>query len=214
MKRTFLTINIFTYSFILLAGFFFSTLLADDFRMTIESPSRGDKLEIGKEVEITWSDDNHHEANDHVITLFISRESGGTFEEVGEFPLDNYQMGDGGTIDWTVTGPASEECRIKLSHKTDDSHVSGVGQMRSNDLFTIEDGVSIKLPNYFIKSNNILTPSNALGLMLFDLNGRLVWESNKGTSITELQNKVKSGLYLLRFTNESKNVTLKINLTQ
>lgn len=222
MKRFNLSLNVLTCTsmILLVAGIVIGTnVLAEgpvlhDFKMTVESPSNGDEWELGSEQTIEWDDDNHHDAGDHRVIVWLSTNSGRDSVPVDTFPLPNYRPGYGGKEKWTVTGETSNSCRIWLRHLSDDREVRGKGGMSRGSLFKIVPGTSIQLPDYSQKFLKLNKPANALHILVYDINGRLIWKSGAALSLTELQRNVKSGIYILRYDHASEKAAFKINLTK
>ncbi len=222
MKRNTITsINIFSFFLIIFATITLATSIVQaeesnrhDFNIFVEAPASGDEWEIGKEQTIEWSDDNHHDAGDHRVILWLSTEIGGDSVPVDTFPLSNYVPGEGGSVTWTATGDASEACRITLRHLSDDPDVSGIGGMESGEYFSLLPATAIQVMDHTPQFSLLLQPAKALHLKLYDVSGRLVWESNKGSAFKDLQKELKNGTYLVMYDYASQRYTQKINLVR
>jgi protocatechuate 3,4-dioxygenase beta subunit len=99
--------------------------------LIISVPGRAEKLNIGEQKTITW--DTAEIAGN--VKISLSRQGGktGTFETVSDSTEND------GSFDWSVTGPASVNCILKMEPLNDPYRATSRG------LFTISDGtVAIK----------------------------------------------------------------------
>ncbi len=188
-------------------------------KLTVEKPKHGDVWEIGTEQTIEWDDDGHvhgtQPRNNRVILYLITdANSRRDSVPVDTVPLPNYVVGKGGKTTWTVDCEPSEKCRVFLFHRSNTTSYEGKGGMLKGRYFKIVPGTSIKLPNYSINKNNLLFSNNPIPFKVFDLNGQLVLEGNNNITVKELNNQIKSGIYLLKFKTQTNNATYKINLTK
>ncbi len=216
MKRnTFLSINVIVLFavFFVANNLFISHVQAHDFDIFVESPADGDEWEIGKDQTIEWSDNNHHDANDHAIILWLSTAAGEDSVAIDTVPIPDYEPG-GGSLTWTVSGDVSEECRIYLRHISDDDEVFGKGGMEQGDYFSMLPGTAIKVNDHTPQFSLFQQTTNSLQIKLYDVNGRMVWETDNGSSFKDLQKRLKNGTYLVMYDYSSKRFTQKINLVR
>jgi len=113
--------------------------------LTLQSPNGGEVLRIDDEVMIEWN--SQFVEGDVMISL--SRDNGGTFTKLAQ--VDNT-----GSFIWTVVGPPSDECWLKISDS------SGLIVDESDASFSIQfaDGIESTTPESFSVSPNYPNPFN------------------------------------------------------
>lgn len=194
-----------------------NTIMADqvddhDFRITVSAPTNNTAWDSGSVQKLVWTDNNHHNARDHKITIWLSTEAGGDSTAVGTYPLPNYSPG-GGSIEWTVCGAVSNECRIYLRHTSNDKEVRGKGGMRRGHYFKIQQATSIKPMKEKVPQFSLFEQSaKMLRLQVFDLNGKMIWETTGLTDFSSIQNKLSTGNYIIRFDNAIQTNSQKMNI--
>ena len=94
--------------------------------LSITSPQAGDDWEIDSIHEIDWTSSG----TSGTVSILLSRDDGDTWETIEGFTDDT----DGGTYEWTVTGPPSTQCRVSIVDIDDEP-------ADSSDLFTISETV-------------------------------------------------------------------------
>jgi len=186
-----------------------------NFNIWISAPADGDKWEIGTEQTLVWSDDNHHGADTFWVVVWLSTEARGDSTPVDTFPFSEYVPGEGGEVVWTVTGTESNMCRLFLEQLSNDPDVFGLGGMEAGEYFTLLPGTAIQPVIDHVPSFTILhQPASALNIKVYDLIGRMVWETDNGSTFTDMQKRLKNGTYLVMYDYSSQRFTQKINLMQ
>jgi len=78
--------------------------------IAVTSPAGGETLVIGQAFDIAWSS-----AGVETVDLELSRDGGGTWEALASaIPAAD------GTLPWTVAGPASDACLVRIADSADD----------------------------------------------------------------------------------------------
>ena len=72
--------------------------------LTITRPNGGEEWEIGFQTEIRWTSQDV----DSPVDISLSRDGGDTFETLAS-AVENT-----GTFSWSISGPASDSCRVKI----------------------------------------------------------------------------------------------------
>jgi len=94
--------------------------------LNITSPEEGDDWEIDSNHDIEWSSSGIS----GTVSILLSRDTGDTWETIAGFVTDD----DGGLYEWTVTGPPSEECLVKIVDIDEEP-------ADTSDIFTISETV-------------------------------------------------------------------------
>ncbi len=210
MKRiTIISINLIAV-FLLL--FVMSSVNADGtFNLRINSPEGGEVFEIDSVVTIEYWHDNHHGSSQDRITVKLCSEVNGDYVAVDTIPTPNASSGNR-EVEWTVKGPARETAFMRLLMETSDPRTWGGDTLENS--FKIVEPVSIvyKPSVKNVPSFSILQQiARAVNVKMYDLNGRMVWETGNGAYSSE---KLKNGIYLLIYDQSNQRISQKINLVR
>ncbi|MCI0512846.1 choice-of-anchor D domain-containing protein [candidate division KSB1 bacterium] len=119
--------------------------------MAVASPNGGENWERGSSHAITWTSTG----TSGTVKIEISRDNGATWSTITASTTDDH------TYTWTVTGPASTNCRVRISDT--DGSISDV----SNAVFTISEppNIHVNIPNggerYPVNSSQTITWSSS-----------------------------------------------------
>ncbi len=142
----------------------FETRVQDEY-VTVIYPNGGESFTIGQQIQIQWNISLGVELS----FVYISRNGGSSFELIG---------GNSGTsLNWTVTGPGSNTCKIRVLGR------DIAGTFSINDLsdanFSISDNCSLS------QTNNIPNPVSAAGgnyNINVNLSGSCTWSITDNAS--------------------------------
>ncbi len=101
--------------------------------ITVTAPNGGESWQIGTSHDITWNS----EYTSGQVKVELSRDAGSSWETLAT------QTADDGLLNWSVTGPASEQCWVRVSD------VTGVASDSSDAAFAILNppSITITTPN-------------------------------------------------------------------
>jgi hypothetical protein len=103
--------------------------IVDKPTIAVTSPRGGEHWIIGTSYEVKWNSINISE----LVKIELSRDSGSTWETLQDTTANN------GVWNWTVTGPASNGCLIKVSD------IAGAASDRSDSAFSIMEAPQIQV---------------------------------------------------------------------